>query len=246
MSGRDRTLRVVEMFGPTVQGEGAMIGMPTYFLRLGGCEYRCTWCDSFHAVLPSYRKGWARMAPDEVADALAAMRGPAGPYKSWLTISGGNPALQDLRPLLDALQREGGWHVAMETQGTVAPAWLGKLQHLCLSPKPPSAGNVTTWEELALALDAGPAYTAVKVVVFDEHDYEYARYMLERAHAHGCRHLYISAGTPPMDATEDVAVVRRRVLDAFAPLALRVAAELPAVRVLPQLHVLAWGMAPRV
>jgi hypothetical protein len=50
---RVATYPVVEVFGPTIQGEGAMAGLPTYFVRLGGCDWRCAWCDSMHAVDPA-------------------------------------------------------------------------------------------------------------------------------------------------------------------------------------------------
>ena len=48
-------IRVSEIFGPTVQGEGPQIGCPTYFIRTGGCDYRCSWCDTPYAVFSDYR-----------------------------------------------------------------------------------------------------------------------------------------------------------------------------------------------
>jgi len=50
-------IRVSEIFGPTIQGEGALIGQPTVFVRTGGCDYRCSWCDSLHAVDSRFRAG---------------------------------------------------------------------------------------------------------------------------------------------------------------------------------------------
>ncbi len=47
---RSNEIRVSEIFGPTIQGEGVLIGLPTVFVRSGGCDYRCSWCDSLHAV----------------------------------------------------------------------------------------------------------------------------------------------------------------------------------------------------
>lgn len=54
-------LRIAEIFGPTIQGEGALIGETTVFVRTGGCDYRCAWCDSLHAVDPAFRHTWAAM-----------------------------------------------------------------------------------------------------------------------------------------------------------------------------------------
>src|SRR6056297_3563779 len=64
-------LRVSEIFGPTIQGEGALIGVPTVFVRLGGCDYRCSWCDSLHAVDSAYRESWTPMSAEAVMEAVA-------------------------------------------------------------------------------------------------------------------------------------------------------------------------------
>src|SRR6202046_1496627 len=54
-------IRISEIFGPTVQGEGPLIGRPTVFVRTAGCDYRCAWCDTLYAVLPAYHRQWAFM-----------------------------------------------------------------------------------------------------------------------------------------------------------------------------------------
>ena len=59
-------LRISEIFGPTIQGEGALIGKPTVFVRAGGCDYRCSWCDTLYAVDSQFRKDWTPMTTDEV------------------------------------------------------------------------------------------------------------------------------------------------------------------------------------
>ena len=68
-------LRIAEIFGPTIQGEGAVIGQPTVFVRAGGCDYRCDWCDSLHAVDSAYRHTWAKMSPQEVMDEVERLSG---------------------------------------------------------------------------------------------------------------------------------------------------------------------------
>src|SRR5262249_776223 len=63
MSGeRQAEIRVSEIFGPTIQGEGVLIGLPTVFVRSGGCDYRCSWCDSMHAVDTRFRADWRPMS----------------------------------------------------------------------------------------------------------------------------------------------------------------------------------------
>ena len=79
------TLRINEVFGPTIQGEGPMIGTPTIFVRAGGCDYRCIWCDTAHAVLTEYRHEWKPMMSAEVMTQVRALSGPC-----LVTLSGGN------------------------------------------------------------------------------------------------------------------------------------------------------------
>ena len=92
------TIRISEIFGPTVQGEGALIGRPTVFVRTGGCDYRCSWCDTLYAVLPDYRHDWRPMAPEAI---LAQVDELTGGAPVLVTISGGNPAIQPLGPLIE-------------------------------------------------------------------------------------------------------------------------------------------------
>jgi len=56
-------IRISEIFGPTIQGEGPLIGKPTVFVRTAGCDYRCAWCDTLYAVLPDYHGEWSSMTP---------------------------------------------------------------------------------------------------------------------------------------------------------------------------------------
>jgi len=93
--GRISTMRksilISEIFGPTVQGEGPLIGRPTVFVRTGGCDYRCAWCDTLYAVLPEHRGEWRLMAPAEIERRIEEL---AGNDPVLVTLSGGNPALQ--------------------------------------------------------------------------------------------------------------------------------------------------------
>lgn len=137
------TITVSEIFGPTVQGEGAVIGKPTVFVRTGGCDYRCSWCDSKYAVLPEYWGTWRRMGPEEVFAEVRRLS--AKPI--LVTLSGGNPVLQPLGKLIK-LGREEGYTFAVETQGSVTKDWFGDLDYLTISPKPPSSGMKTDWGSL--------------------------------------------------------------------------------------------------
>ena len=69
------TIRVSEIFGPTIQGEGALIGEPTVFVRTGGCDYRCSWCDSLHAVDSEFRHTWQAMSTEAVWQKIEDLSG---------------------------------------------------------------------------------------------------------------------------------------------------------------------------
>ena len=88
MTSETPTLRISEIFGPTVQGEGALIGRPTVFVRTGGCGYRCAWCDTPYAVLPAYRDQWRSL--DHAAVLAEVERLAGGPI--LVTVSGPFPA----------------------------------------------------------------------------------------------------------------------------------------------------------
>lgn len=229
------TIAVSEIFGPTVQGEGAVIGKPTVFVRTGGCDYRCRWCDSKFAVLPEYRDDWWRMSPEEIFAQVKKL----SPESIMVTLSGGNPALQPLGALI-RLGKAEGYRFAIETQGTVARDWFRHLDYLTISPKPPSSGMQTDWDKLARCAAAGGpgTETVMKVVVFDDTDYAYAK---EVAGRFPDLPMYLQVGNdclPDEGAEPDL----RRMLDRYEWLVNRVVADgWNDATVLPQLHTLVWG-----
>ena len=106
-------VRISEIFGPTIQGEGPLIGHPTVFVRTAGCDYRCAWCDTLYAVLPEYRDEWTLMSPPQI---MARVNELAGDSPVLISLSGGNPALQPLAPVI-ALGRRNGHSFALENIG---------------------------------------------------------------------------------------------------------------------------------
>lgn len=233
-------LPVVEIFGPTIQGEGGQTGVPTLFLRLGGCDYRCTWCDTLFAVLPKYKKEWLLKDEDWIIDQFNKLQAP--PF--WVTVSGGNPALHDLSFLLTE-GRKVGYKFALETQGTKRPEWMAKLDHLTISPKPPSSEYVTPAVDVArLASVTWHIPKTIKVVVADRKDYEYAKEIKVYLKHFDNMSFFITPVTPvntpdEMSDAERVASIRDTTEQVIGWLA---EDNLMDVRVIPQLHVLLWGM----
>lgn len=229
------SLRIAEIFGPTIQGEGALIGEPTVFIRAGGCDYRCSWCDSLHAVDSVYRHDWAKMSADEVWERVRALSG-AKPLT--VSLSGGNPAIQDFAPLI-ARGKSEGYRFACETQGSIARPWFADLDTLVLSPKPPSSGETVDWSAFAACREAaaqGPKIV-MKIVVFDDVDYAWAKVAAVRFPD---LPLYLQPGNPDVDP--DYPVDLQACADRLLWLVEKVTDDgWFTPRVLPQLHVFIWG-----
>lgn len=239
---KSSTIPISECFR-SIQGEGMLIGRPTVFVRIGGCDYRCARCDTLYAVLPEYRGNWIPMS---VGDVFAQVQRLANNQPILVTLSGGNPALQSLGELID-LGREHGYAFALETQGSIAKPWFAKLAYLTLSPKTPGMGNPwpTRWDRLdrclAVARVAGPEAgprVCLKLVIFDEADYQYARIAAER---YPDLPLYLQVGnhSPPHMAQEiDLSGILKR-LDWLIERVLQ--EKWYNVTVLPQMHSILWG-----
>lgn len=229
------TLRIAEIFGPTVQGEGVLIGEPTVFVRAGGCDYRCSWCDSLHAVDSAFRDTWLPMVEAAIWDRILQL---SGGTPLTVSISGGNPAIQDFGPLIE-LGRSAGYRFACETQGSIPRSWFAGLDTLVLSPKPPSSGETVDWEAFAACVEAGrrARQTVMKIVIFDQTDYLWAK----AAHArHPDLPLYLQPGNPEVDPETPVAP--QDLADRLGWLVeLAMADGWFTPRILPQMHVLIWG-----
>lgn len=247
-----REFRVSEIFGPTIQGEGRRAGTACHFIRFAGCDYRCSWCDSPHAVLPKYVVNTPKMTEDAIVQAVKRLPG----RPNWVVFSGGNPLLFELGDLVSKLKQE-RFHVMVETQGTIEKDWIQSVPDVCISPKPPSSGNTTSTGRVANFLKLfshrepkSYYYPYIKVVVFDEDDYEYAKTM-HQAFEGQCD-FFLSVGNESLDlptvafpdrVPQGTGIARQAVLDQMTWLFSKVAhdPEMKHVRVLPQLHTLAWG-----
>ena len=240
-----RPLLVSECFGPTIQGEGLLVGRPTVFVRLGGCDYRCDWCDTLYAVLPEFKSDWTPTGHEQVLERVLEL---SQGRPILVTLSGGNPALQNLEPLLDA-GHERGCTFALETQGSVARAWFSKLDFLTLSPKGPSSNMKTNWERLGQCIESareGQIETRIslKIVVFNREDYEFAR----QVHARFPDVPFVlQAGNPepaqPHNNWQGAPDASGTTWQIEWLLELALSDGWTDVTILPQLHVLLWGNA---
>lgn len=151
------SLPVMEAFY-TIQGEGAHQGRAAYFIRLGGCDVGCHWCD--------VKESWdadahPQQSVREIVDEAA--RHPA----RLAVITGGEPLMHDLAELCDALHRH-GFTINIETSG--AHPLSGALDWICLSPKKFKAPlpEIYSWAH------------ELKVIVYNRSDFAWAEQFAER------------------------------------------------------------------
>jgi len=164
---------ITEIF-KSIQGEGTRAGLPCVFVRLTGCNLRCTWCDTSYAF-----HGGKRMTVDEVSarvDELA--RRTEGAHASsgaipLVELTGGEPLLQDeVYPLAERLLAH-GYTVMIETSGE---RYIGKLPAEVIKivdVKCPDSGEADTFD--MRNLDALDDKDEVKFVLSTRRDYEFAR-----------------------------------------------------------------------
>lgn len=117
------TLRIAETFA-SIQGEGKLTGVPSFFVRTSGCNLRCTWCDTPYASWDP--EGPTRTVQDIVDEARAS-----GTTHAVLT--GGEPMLPPAIVSLSHALRTAGFHITIETAGTIVRPVACDL--LSLSPK---------------------------------------------------------------------------------------------------------------
>ena len=151
------SLPVMEAFY-TIQGEGAYQGQAAYFIRLGGCDVGCHWCD--------VKESWDADAHPRrlVADIAAeAAQHPA----RLAVITGGEPLMHDLTKLCDELHQH-GFAINIETSG--AHPLSGALDWICLSPKKFKAPLPEIYERAH----------ELKVIVYNRSDFAWAEQFAER------------------------------------------------------------------
>ncbi|RIN24822.1 7-carboxy-7-deazaguanine synthase QueE [Mammaliicoccus vitulinus] len=226
---------VLEIFGPTIQGEGSVIGRKTMFVRTSGCDYRCSWCDSSFTWDGSAKDDIRLLEPEDIISELDAI----APNKyQHVTISGGNPALiKNIGPLVEALN-ERNIETALETQGSKFQSWMTLIDDLTISPKPPSSGmkpNLPILDEVIAQCVQDSL--SLKVVIFDEDDYQFAKDIHNR---YPSIPFYLQVGNPYLD--DSVSNHTEKLLEKYEQLIDKVMNDtLNDIYVLPQLHTLLWS-----
>jgi len=135
----------------TIQGEGYHKGSAAFFIRIGGCDVGCHWCD--------VKESWdANLHPPTRIEEIVAQ---AKPYADTVVVTGGEPLMWNMKPLTEALQAA-GMKTHIETSG--AYPLSGKWDWICLSPKK----RMLPKPEIYTAADE------LKVIVYNKDDLQFA------------------------------------------------------------------------
>jgi len=166
-------MQITEIY-KSLQGESTYAGLPCIFVRLTGCNLRCTWCDSEFSFY-----GGRKMTVDEVIAEVARLSpGAADPSVraagSLVEVTGGEPMLQE-REVVRLMQRlvSEGYKVLLETSGERPLAGVPKEAVKIVDVKCPHSGEADTF--VLDNLKALQPHDELKFVLADRTDYEFAR-----------------------------------------------------------------------
>lgn len=164
---------ITEIF-KSIQGEGTRAGLPCVFVRLTGCNLRCTWCDTAYAF-----HGGTRMRVEDVLAQVDELAGRTaggsgeGATVPLVELTGGEPLLQEeIYPLAEQLVAA-GYTVMIETSGERFAGRLPREVIKIMDVKCPDSGEADSFE--MKNLDVLDAKDEVKFVLSTRRDYEFAR-----------------------------------------------------------------------
>jgi len=220
-------LKVSEIFGPSIQGEGVLVGTPSIFLRLAGCSLRCQWCDTKYAF------GEGKPMPNEdIVDEIFS-RCPRGISIVDIVITGGEPLEQseELHEFLAYLFSVRRFSVTVETNGYHPPIekFRSKL-FWSVSPKLPSSGAYRPIAELPFFRYRGMGNSQWKFVVADFQDLRILREFFDFGWRLPNVVIQPCSAEGSLSYSELIAAVRDVLWRAGY-----------SARVIPQAHVIAWG-----
>ncbi|HTU32697.1 MAG TPA: radical SAM protein [Candidatus Acidoferrum sp.] len=158
---------ITEIF-KSIQGEGTRAGLPCIFVRLTGCNLRCTWCDTAYAFY-----GGAKMTVGEIVARVNELAGAGANRLPLVEITGGEPLLQRETPELASRLLSEGFTVMIETSGERFVGMLPREVIKIVDVKCPDSGQPDTFD--MANLDAIGKNDEIKFVVSSRRDYEFAR-----------------------------------------------------------------------
>ena len=210
----NKDLYITEIFR-SIQGESTYAGLPCTFVRLTGCNLRCTWCDTEYAF-----HGGTRMTVAEIIDEVKSLGG------SLVEVTGGEPLLQqEVYPLIDALLAA-NFDVMLETSGERPLDRVPTRVRKVVDVKCPDSGEADTFR--LENLDIMSPHDQVKFVIGTRRDYEFAR---DFTRQHNLEQRFAATTFSPVHGLIDLQEMAQWMLDD----------DLDGVRFGHQLHKTIWG-----
>jgi len=159
-------MKINEIF-KSIQGESSFAGLPCVFVRLAGCNLRCSYCDTTYA----YEKN-IEIAVDEILEKVKSFNCPL------VEITGGEPLLQKETYLLVNKLLDASYRVLIETNGSLDISRLDERAIRIMDIKCPGGGesDKIRWENI----DNLRQSDEVKFVLSDQRDYEWAKEIIEK------------------------------------------------------------------
>ncbi|MDR3606841.1 MAG: radical SAM protein [Oligoflexia bacterium] len=211
---------ITEIFH-SLQGETSLSGVRFAFIRLTGCNLRCSYCDSTYAF-----KGGKKMSIEQILEQIS------GYNVKHVLLTGGEPLLQRQTPALVTALRDKSYAVSIETHGEVSIAQVAKNARIVMDIKTPSSGmNRGGYQKNLPHLKTGDE---VKFVIASPEDYAWAKEIVIRGEI-PCEEILLSPavpakGSPGRFPGVDATWLAERILEDRLP-----------VRLQLQLHKLLWG-----
>jgi len=161
-------MQITEIY-KSLQGESSFAGLPCVFVRLTGCNLRCSWCDSEYTFT-----GGRKMSAEEIEAEVHRLTPPDSAGEKLVEVTGGEPMLQE-RELVPFMRRlvDQGYTVLLETSGERPLGSVPKAVHKIVDVKCPHSGAAETFHMENLA--ALTERDELKFVISDRADYEFAR-----------------------------------------------------------------------
>jgi 7-carboxy-7-deazaguanine synthase len=160
-------MQITEIF-KSIQGEGTRAGLPCIFVRLTGCNLRCTWCDTAYAF-----QGGTKRSVEEVLAQVSVLAGEGVGRVPLVEITGGEPLLQLETPALAERLLAAGYTVMIETSGERFIGVLPREVIKIVDVKCPDSGEPETFD--AANLEAVSDDDEIKFVIASRRDYDFAR-----------------------------------------------------------------------
>lgn len=157
-------MQITEIY-KSLQGESTFAGFPCVFVRLTGCNLRCSWCDTEYSFY-----GGRKMSPEQVFEEIVKL----SPKGGVIEMTGGEPMLQE-RELVPLMQRllDSGYRVLLETSGERELGRVPRAVTKIVDVKCPGSGEGDGFR--SENLEALGPQDEVKFVLSDRADYEFAR-----------------------------------------------------------------------